>query len=75
MVTGHSLAFKMQAIRVILLSLCFLKQQAGASLGITMFSIHLSLPHPASDLLFLSVIHDIAREATTKLHQTKSFPK
>lgn len=74
-VTGQSLAFKIQAVRVTLLSRCFLKQQAGASVGITMFSTQLSLPRPASDLLFLSSIHGIAREATTKLHRTKSFPK
>lgn len=74
-VTGHSLAFKIQAVGVTLLSLCFPKQQAGAPVGITMFSTQLSLPRPASDLLFLSAIHGIAREATTRLHWTKSFPK
>lgn len=74
-VTGHSLAFKIQAVGVTLLSLCFPKQQAGAPVGITMFSTQLSLPRPASDLLFLSAIHGIAREATTRLHRTKSFPK
>lgn len=37
-VTGHSLAFKIQAVGVTLLSLCFPKQQAGAPVGITMFS-------------------------------------
>lgn len=73
-VTGHSLAFKIQAVGVTLLSLCFPKQQAGAPVGITMFSTQI-FATSCLDLLFLSAIHGIAREATTRLHWTKSFPK